>query len=302
MCRDNLFDNVDANYAFDDVSILRKIMNIFSIRPTILETSVNPMFTLAQKGYNVSHLNMNPALNSYVTMKGGNMEFINQPIGTITKVPMLKLNIPNLVQSQNVDGKTIRIEQVFEQQIPLFIKNSIVPASQKILDSDDVLIICVNRKIQQYNIKGMSSPVSFNYLPMILSGYDRINNFPVNVSEFINLEINSFQIRSVCAVTETVLTIGAKQERLISGSVGLIRTVDNYMENTTGESYLYDPLGASMPVKLHTGDNAYTNNKPISIIPETSFGKTDELNREITFFDFASTNGSVYIYTKILNQ
>ncbi len=63
--------------------------------------------------------------------------------------------------------------------------------------------------------------------------------------------------------------------------------------------YLYDPFGASLPVR-HPTESGYMTNKPISII-EPYFSVPAEMTGGIpnpSFIDRASKTGTIYFYAK----
>jgi hypothetical protein len=109
-----------------------------------------------------------------------------------------------------------------------------------------------------------------------------------------------FELRSVVAVNETEIRQGENNTNIITGCVGLLMTHRNFNTNQLEPKYyLYDPFGASLPVRHPEGDGWMTN-KPISMI-DPVFTPPAELTGGVTnpsFFDRASKNGTIFIYAK----
>lgn len=302
LCRNNLYDNADLIYNQDEGAILRKLLSVFSLRPTFIATK--PIYSIATLG----DCGVNLALQGHV---GGFNQFVNQPVYTITSVPMINLQIPPYLTD---DSEPIDLKSAANQTVWINENKTIVPKEQSIIYSKEVLIFYINRRIQRVNIKTFSNPLTFSQLPLTsMNSFDRVNKYPVTVPDTISIRGSTdeqFQLRSVVAVTETSIVQGGNETHLITGSTGLIASPRNPTKGIFEPSYyLYDPLGASIPVRHpqygekpdndKCGDEysnyGFITNKPISFIN----GYVSSIHGGgLSFYERASTNGTIFFYAK----
>ncbi len=318
-CRNNLYDNADLAYGQDEGAMLRRFMNVFSLRPTIIYTK--PIYSVAtlaagQFGMNVGYgspygAQQNSLGNNFTTGLGL-FPFNNQPVYTITSIPMITLQIPPLT----VGAEPKDLRSATSQTIWINENKTIVPKEQSIIHSKEILIFYVNRRIQRIQIRTFTNPLPFSQLPLTMSSFEKLNGYPINVPAAITLgnSEETYQLRSVVAVTQTEIKQGEKSTNIITGCTGLIMSHRNFSRHVfEPKYYLYDPFGASLPVRhpeagmvsvdgsaCAEDKNGYILNKPISFIepiftPDPSYpGGTINMS----FFDRATHNGTIYIYAK----
>nr|WBF70783.1 hypothetical protein [Megavirus caiporensis] len=296
-CRNNLYDNADLSYGQDEGALLRKLLSVFSLRPTFIYTK--PIHSLTSYAMGQFVPQMGVGLNGMPCPYGQGMTpFNNEPVYTITSIPMITLQLPPY--TENAEPKDLRAAT--SQTIWINENKTIVPKEQSILYSKEILIFYVNRRIQRIQIKTFNNPLSFSQLPLTMSSFERLNSYPVNVPDRINLGRGeeTYHLRSIVAVNETEINQGDRTTNIITGSTGLIMTHRNFEKSIYEPNYyLYDPFAASLPVRHPDGDG-YFNNKPISMIepvftppPETTNGIVNP-----SFFDRASRTGTIYFYAK----
>ena len=318
-CRNNIYDNADLAYNQDEGTMLRRILSVFSLRPTFIYTK--PIFALS--AYNAGSFgfgNSNPLIpglgqgalsgNAFGTDFNqtygpnfsqnliNNLPFNNQPVHTVTSIPMITLQIPPFVEgAEPKDIKSARTQTVWINE-----NKTLVPKEQSIIYSKEVLIFYVNRRIQRIQIKTFSNPLTFSQLPLTMSSFERLNPYPIVIPDRLTLgrSEETYNLRSVVAVTQTEIKQGDKITNLITGQTGLLMTHMNFEKSIYDQGYyLYDPFGASLPVR--TPENAevqgYFTNKPISRIqPYYSFPTMDNTYPNQPFFERASTTGTIFIY------
>lgn len=317
-CRNNLYDNADLAYGQDEGSMLRRLLSVFSLRPTIIYTK--PIYSVASfaagpfgmsMGYGSPYGQQNNFGNNFTTGLGL-LPFNNQPVYTITSIPMITLQIPPFtVGAEPKDLRTATSQTIWINE-----NKTIVPKEQSIIHSKEVLIFYVNRRIQQIQIRTYTNPMPFSQLPLSMSSFEKLNAYPINVPAAITLgnSEETYQLRSVVAVTQTEIRQGEKTTNIITGSTGLIMTPRNFARHVFEQKYyLYDPFGASLPVRhpesgmgsvdgvpCAEDKNGFILNKPISFIepiftPEPNYpGGTINMS----FFDRATHHGTIYIYAK----
>ncbi|MEM0354116.1 MAG: hypothetical protein QXW79_00905 [Thermoplasmata archaeon] len=289
-CRNNLYDNADLIYNQDEGAIMRRLLSVFSLRPTIIH--IKPIHVLStfvsgqfMMGYSVG---------------GEATPFTPQPVHTITRIPMITLQLPPYQTDEEPEPRDLKSS--IDQVIWINENRMIVPKQHSIIYSNEVLIFYVNRRIQRINIRTFTSPLSFSQLPLTMSSFERLNSYPVSVPERITLKNpeETYELRSIVAVTETEIKQGNTSTHVITGSTGLImchRDIEHSIFDP--KYYLYDPFGASLPIK-HPSMQGYYTNKPISLI-EPFFTPPPEATGGVenpSFFDRASRTGTIYIYAK----
>jgi len=288
-------DNADLAYSQDEGALLRRLMSVFSLRPTIIHTK--PIHTIASFAAGPFAANM--SLGGEMGSGQSYFPFTNQPVHTITSIPMITLQIPPYTSESN-EPKDLRA--AVEQTIWINENKMLIPKQQSIIYSKEVLIFYVNRRIQRIQVRTFSNPLTFSQLPLTMSSFERLNSYPVNVPDRLSLKSaeETYHLRSVVSVTETEIRQGDKVTRLITGTNGLMMSHRNLDKGLFDPKYyLYDPFGASLPVRDPEG-NGYFTNKPISFIepiitppPETTGGIINP-----SFYDRAYRTGTIFFYGK----
>mgnify|MGYP005749205629 CR=1 FL=1 len=280
-CRNNVYDNADLAFNNDEGAILKRLMSVFSMRPTIVSTRPIPAPGL---------------MMGFPAMSGFGLPFNNAPIYTVTMIPMIALNIPpRLSKSDRTDTSSLapmQLTSALNQTLWLNDNRVMAPKEQNVIYSKQVLIFYVNRRIQNINIRTVTATVPFSHMPMAASGFEKLNDYPVIAPERLSLKTSdeTFYLRSVVAVTETRVEFIKDEMNIITGSTGLImkhRDIDNAEYNN--HFYLYDPVGASLPQSV---DGGYYANRPITEI-EGYVSDTVE-----PFFDRVKRTGTIFIYVK----
>lgn len=293
-CRNNLYDNSDLVYNNDEGSMARRLFSVFSLRPTWIASknisSLGPMLASQML------LPVNPG-------QGFNnvYPFQEQPMVTITKVPMITIGeLPPLKEG----SEPIDIRSAITRNIWLNEKNTMIPKEQSIIYSNEVLVFYVNRRVSNIRMNTFTNPLPFSQLPMTMSGFDRINNYPINVPSAITLGRmeETYNLRSVVAVSQTEISQGERSTNIITGSTGLITSPRDFDSGVyEPKYYLYDPVGAAIPVRHPESEEpGYFTNKPISFI-EPIFTPPKETTGgvlNLSFYDRAATSGTIYIYAK----
>lgn len=282
-CRNNLYDNADLVYNQDEGAMLRRLLSVFSLRPTIITTRpIYSLMSMAASPYSNFSLNMNNPMAV--------SPFNNQPVYTITYIPMITVQIPPYVEGSNPEAQDLRISQ----NIWINENKTIVPKEQSVIYSKEVLIFYVNRRIQRIQLRTFTNPLHFSQTPLTMTNFERLNSYPVTVPPTITLGRSGeiYNLRSVVTVTESEILQSNHRTQIITGNAGLIM---KHRDLNSGEFnpvyYLYDPIGASIPVPKPDETGEYILNKPISIIdPYYS------IENNQSFFSRASRNGTIFIY------
>jgi hypothetical protein len=248
---------------------------------------------------------VNPGLGyANAPSKFGMFPFNNQPVYTVTSIPMITLQIPPFTSESN---ETIDIRRATQQTIWINENKTIIPKKQSIIYSKEVIIFYVNRRIQRIEIRTFTNPLQFSQLPLAMSNFEKLNQYPVDIPPAFALgrPDEFYQLRSVVSVTQTTIKQGERDTKIITGSTGLIMSHRDFDRSVyQPKYYLYDPFGASLPV-LHPLDGqeekytGFITNKPITYIEPFSFTAAIAGGEgSPSFFDRAKYFGTVFIYAK----
>lgn len=161
-CGGNVFDAPDFTFVRDEGTILRKLMGVFSLRPTYVQ----------------------------ITPEYGEQQLLGQisTIGGYTKVT----NIPMINVRLSLYSKTedLQLSKFTESTTQKYVENKMmVQKKQSILWNKGILIFYVNRRnsevsfqIKQLGIQHLGS-VMFDQLPVTMFGMDQINRRQIIVEE-----------------------------------------------------------------------------------------------------------------------
>ena len=272
-CKNIIHDAPDLTYVKDEGTILRRLLSAFSLYPTFV--SINRLWGL---------------------LGGTQFGFPSSPyeasgIGNITRVPMITLRLP-----LNVSGGAVAVsleESLTQPQ--WFVENKvIVPKSMSIIHSSDVLFFYVGRRYQTINLARLAVPYNFTSLPMTVSGWESLNEHPVNAPRNMTIMNEIYELRSVVLVEKALSHDG---KPIITGSSAMVISPVNPMAGVYEETcFLYDPQTAGFPYKDANG--VFAREKPIKLIPsELPFNGVGD----ISSFDTRSRcRGTIYMYSKVL--
>uniref|UniRef100_A0A6C0CCW9 Core protein n=1 Tax=viral metagenome TaxID=1070528 RepID=A0A6C0CCW9_9ZZZZ len=313
-CRNNLYDNADLIYSQDEGAILRRLMSVFSLRPTLIST--RPI--LAVEAFLGtpwgSGMNLGMGASGFGVGAGfgvagspmGSLPFVNQPVITVTKIPMITLQLPYRAPDASVTAEPVNINAAINQHVWLNENKTIVPKEQSIIHSREVLIFYVNRRIQRVTMRSYTNPIAFSHLPLTMSNLEKLNDYPVTVQPTIKIstEADVYELRSVVAVQQTSINPCPKptldSSPIIIGSIGLVKVLpSNGAYNKP--AIRYDPFGASIPIEYRTtadGPAQYVQNPPMTLIDATFPGPSLSGNEDESFDTIAATRGTIYIYAK----
>lgn len=283
-CRNNLYDNADLAFNQDEGSILKRLMSVFSLRPIMLKTT--PLSSLsAYFGYNM--------------MQGQSpYGFNSAPVVTITCIPFISVQIPPHKEGVP-DDLPKSLKGNMQQTLWLSEGKTIVAKEQSVIHTRELLIFYVNRRYQTVRVRTFVNPLQFDQLPLTLNSFSRVNPYPLEVDDIIDIgEDQSYELRSVVAVTDTTIKKAGHDNFYVTGCIALIAKKRSDNGGYDNRYFRYDPIGASIPIVDESNDIVRINN-PISEIPISGF--TDENNpnpNEFGFNELACTRGTIYIYAK----
>ena len=178
------FDSPDLYQVQDEGTVLRKLLSVFSLRPTLTRlTSFTPA-------------NMDIYNNNVHSLS--NLIYVQTPIVNF-KLPPRENTFNTLPFNQQQVNTNLRLEQALEQLDYYVISRSIVPKKKNILNSKDLLLFYINRKypVPNYVPYNANEFTYIDVVPIGLSTMTQINNINVTVPTVLS---NIFSSASTNAV------------------------------------------------------------------------------------------------------
>lgn len=260
-CKISSYDSPDLMYHNDEGTIMRRLLASFSVRPTIVATS--PLYSVANSTFG--------------------RQLIMPP--KVTSIPMINLRLP----SSSLPGqKDLDLGDAIDQPQWFLEDGVIVPKTQSIIYSKGLLIFYVNRRFNTVNIGQMTQPYEFNRLPVTITGFERLNDKPVHFEFDMTINDESFHLRSVVCVETT-------PPNLIIGTSAIIRKMPREEEGIYSDYfYWYSPSRAGLAT--YNSDQP-TGNKPELGTPISSIPGTATFDNIESFYEKASTKGTIFIYS-----
>lgn len=257
-------------YGNDASTLLRKLLNTFSLRPIVIGTnrSVNPL---------VDKLSTFPTPGEMPDIS--TLPFLNVQLGKLHDANETPINLADAVLQNKVftdDNKVV---------------------SQEVLYARELLIIHVNRKAQypahpQQHDNNNYYTYNFNMMPIGLDGFQRINTRPVEVPTFITLN-NGHRYRLVSVVLDEInSSIGPQHpfnNIVIGSSAMFMKHAAPEVDAGTEQFFYYNPIGVT---EVKTDENGMpVRNEPFGMI-----NGYDGDNQDISFYYEVSTRGTIFFY------
>lgn len=288
-CENKVFDFPDLALIQDEGTMMKKILAAFGLRPTIVATSVINSNVM---GFSNNLLGRDPFVNA-----------ASVNLTNLTTIPMLTLRLPlSIVKRNNANvPQTIHLEDTFTQ-IQWFLNvstdKSIVPKTQSIIHTNDVLVFYVVRRYQTFSLDRIGIRCNFTSLPMTMSGFEAVNDYPVEFDHNISIIQDTYKLASVVCVEcdpNTKIIVGCVAAIVVPTDISLNRYDDVCL--------LYDPIGASV-VRLDANGNRYREAPIVSInkysvnMPQMQLGP---INYTESLEEKAKKSGTLFIYRKVSN-
>lgn len=257
-------------YGNDASTILRKLLNAFSLRPIIIGTnrSVNPL---------VDKLSTFPTPGEMPDIS--TLPFLNVQLGKLHDADETPINLADAVLQNKVftdDNKVV---------------------TQEVLYARELLIIHVNRKAQypahpQQHDNNNYYTYNFNMMPIGLDGFQRLNMRPVEVPTFITLN-NGHRYRLVSVVLDEVNSAIGPQHPfnniVIGSSAMFMKHAVPELDAGTEQFFYYNPIGVT---EVKTDESG----QPVRNEPFGMINGYDADNHDISFYYEVSTRGTIFFY------
>lgn len=278
-CKLNTFDDApDFLHVGDEGSVIRRILSAFSMRPTIVETSV------------LSNLEFQYPLRP--EHSGLNIRVESTPMLThrVSRNPGPHIDTSNYYS----------IEYVLDSQQYFFDRDlkTIVPRQTRVIYSKSVLIINIPRRATRLDYSNLIKPAhEWHQIPRAYAGIDKINDIPVDVNPVISIDTTEFHLQSAIKLdVDSLNTIN--NDQLIVGTSAILCASSNHAQNTLdiSQNYLlYDPKQVLLPVDGHH-HGSVNFHEPIAPIPIT---RIDGNENRMTADEELRTHCSVFFYKNV---
>lgn len=253
------FDSPDMYHVNDEGNLLRKLLAVFSFRPTLIQLS-----SFGQRGI-LGYSNL-PAISKAT--------FINSPICNI-RLPT------TILGTAQIGGPAISLQSALSKSEWYIENKMLVPKNTSIIHSRSIVFFYINRR---YQSPLANVDMGFRYLsvPGTISGLTSINTAQVNVTSDIVIGNDRYDLTSVVVLNpllENQLATGCSS-MIVSKSTA-IGTPDRY--------YYYNPLDASIMYPNVKGE--YVRNDPITRIRDNSI-----MADSPGFYNMAREYGTILVY------
>lgn len=262
------FDSPDLYHVYDEGTVLRKLLAVFSFRPTF--TQLTSFSQRQGMGYtNLSGLSRTVFVN----------------------IPIINVKLPVGLPGTESRVSAIPLSKSLTQT-DFFVENrSIVPKNKTIIYSRSVALFYANRRYPTINFSSVTHHMRYLHLPTPFMNITNINKTLIEYDTPLRIGKDNFELRSVVLLQRSPI----KDMELSTGCSAAI-DVDDLNNFTNGETtYVhYNPTVAGIALKDDTtkpGTTTYTANKPVTFIHEVSNHPS-----RIGFRSESQVRGTIFVY------
>ena len=250
-CKLNNYDDTpDFLSIGDEASIVRRLLSAFSLRPTIVQTTVSPTFNFAYPlRPEARGLDIRVEATPMLTYRLGAM----QATTTTATAPPPPPSINEVINSQQF---------VFDREL-----RAVVPMQVEVIYSKSVLIVNIPRRTYKIDYRNLINPsAEWNRVPRMYAGIDQINTVSITIPEDIDLP-NSAQFRLNSAIVLDKEDFGqGPDNQFVIGYYAWLRVETN--SNT--QANITTPASTITPKYLKYNPNAMFRQPNINLNGEGS--------------------------------
>lgn len=251
------FDSPDLYHVNDEGNLLRRLLAVFSFRPTLTQLS-----SFAQRGL-LGYSNL-PAISRAT--------FINIPVCNIRLPTTIIGTVPMSSAPVNLQSALSKSEWYIENKM-------LVPKNTSIIYSRSVVFFYINRRYQS-PLANVDMGFRYLSLPGTISGLTSINTAELNVTPDITIGGDRFELTSVVVLNPLL------ENRLATGCSSMV-----VVHGTPDRYYYYNPLAAGTMYLNSSG--AYVRNDPVTRI--RAWGSKSDPDSP-GFNDMARKYGTILVY------
>jgi len=240
-CRLNKYDNPDLVYGRHDGTVVKRILSAFSFRPTVITTiPISNVFATNPYAQNVRptvtsipmiNVRLQQYQSAYDPLYGGN--------GSVQKAGPVKLS-GCLQQPQTFIEGNVLVQRVSD-----------------VIYSREVLIFYVDRRA---NLLQYGTPFNLSRLPTAVAGFERINDYQVDIECSLKVRNDKFCLRSVVVAETNKDTNSGDPRSLVVGSSTFIFDYD----------FIVDSNGKPTDIRGCEAGGAIPGNAGAALTPGTA--------------------------------
>jgi hypothetical protein len=258
------FDSPEFYHVQDEGTFLRKLLSVFSLRPTF--TQLSSLMTTSTMGYS--------------NFGAARMTFVNTPIINV-KLPR------NMYGATQAVGAHVRLNSALSQTENFIENKMIIPKHKMVIHSRDLVFFYANRRYHTINFTNMDISLRYINLPGTMSSITSVNQTELHFEEDFPIGNERFYLRSV-----VVLNNVPKSEFATTGcsSIVISANTPNGVARARGRPvyYYYNPVTANL---MFIKNSKYTTNSPIMTLSEHR--GPDKPG----FYDLARKLGTLFVYS-----
>jgi len=259
-----LFDTPNLYHQQDEGVILKKLLSIFSFRPT---------FT------NISSYNNKYGMGQASLAGLARNSFINLPVANIRLPP------------SNSDTESIRLENAINQTEWLVENRMLVPKNKSVIYSRDVIFFYVDRRDRTPTFINPATAYRYVAVPAAMGSVVVVNETQLIFNDELRIGKENFLVRSI-VLAESAPNMPNVITSLSTSLLVLPESIGNYGSPT----YInYNPTLASLKI-LNEDGIGYRQNTPFTWLPERSF------DDGTSFKDSAFKRGTIFMFVKVQNE
>jgi len=262
----SFFDSPDLYHVQDEGTVLRKLLAVFSIRPTLTQ------------------------LTSFGQRMGlGFASVSGMAKSKIMNIPIINLKLPLDVLG-NMGSQQIQLDRSLNQSDTFIEHRALVPKNKSVIYSEQVCFFYANRKYQAVNFAALNASLNTRCIavPTPVLNTTKTNTTAISFNDDIIVGREYFTIRSICVLQRPPLA----GFDMYTGVSAVIR----HEENNVTTHYHYNPSYASLQFYdpgMPAGGLQYRSNDPITWIAEY---ETNPAN--IGFHTEGEMRGTIFFYVR----
>jgi len=257
------FDAPDMFHLQDEGTVLRKILGVFSLRPTFVQLS-----SIAHKSFL------------------GYANFTGLSRVSFLKIPIINVRLPSVMTANaGFPMPEISLNNYLNQPDFVIENKLFVPKNKSVFFSRNLVFFYVNRRHQGVNLANLTMRFSYSNMPYQMFNVNQttVNDLEVSVPYTLSVGKDNFNLRSVVTVYRPPLADNVS----VGSSCAVIKYDGPGVRNTILN---YNPLLANYEVEMP--DGSHRANKPVSYIDEVASNPN-----EVGFTEMARKYGTIFMYT-----
>ena len=255
------FDSPDMAHFHDEGSVLRKLLAVFSFRPTFAQVT-----TISQRGM-MGMTNYNALSRT-----------------TFLNIPIVNVRLPTI--SQPLAGPAMSLQRALSQSDFFIEHKTLVPKHRSVMFTQEVLFFYANRRYQAVNMSKLNFRVSYTTVPFQSwnVGQTAVNDTPLNFDYNIIIGDTALELRSIVTVYRPPIS-----ENIVGGSSAIVIPKPEDRVARPDENFYYNPLLANYMTEVN---GRFVSNNPITLLERDS-GAPDG----VSVNSIGTRYGTVFMYS-----